>query len=398
METRDDAGHPRRWLILGVLVISLMVVVLDNTVLNVALKAIADPAHGLGATQSELAWSINSYTLVFAGLLFTWGVFGDRHGHKRIMMLGMVLFGLASLASAYAQTPEQLITARALMGIGGAAILPATLSIISNVFSAAERARAIGVWAGSVGLAIAIGPVVGGALLEQFWWGSVFLINVPILLGGLILSLVLVPESRDPKPGRIDLVGVGLSILGLVTLVYGIIEGGESGDWASPATWGPILGGALILIAFIGYESRAAFPALDVTLFRKPRFSAAVAIVGLVFFGAMGTFFFGSFYLQLARGYTALQAGALMLPFAVAQMSFAPLSSALVKRYGPRLVSAVALLLIASATSGWVLIQSDTPLWLLELMFFVQGVGMALVIPSATESVMSTLPRERAGV
>jgi len=154
-----------------VLVISLLVVVLDNTVLNVALKAISDPAHGLGATQSELEWAINSYTLVFAGLLFTWGVLGDRFGRKRAMLLGMVMFGLASLASAYAQTPAQLIGARALMGIGGAAILPATLSIITNVFDPTERARAIGVWAGAVGLAVAIGPIVGGALLEHFWWG-----------------------------------------------------------------------------------------------------------------------------------------------------------------------------------------------------------------------------------
>ncbi|MGH3648913.1 MAG: MFS transporter, partial [Micromonosporaceae bacterium] len=193
MEPTEAAGHPRRWSILAVLVVSLLVVVLDNTVLNVAMKSIADPVHGLGATQSELAWSINSYTLVFAGLLFTFGVLGDRFGRKRMLLLGMVLFGLASLASAYAQSPEQLIGARALMGIGGAAILPATLSIITNVFDPKERARAIGVWAGAVGLGVAIGPIVGGALLERFWWGSVFLINVPILLVGLAVAALLVP-------------------------------------------------------------------------------------------------------------------------------------------------------------------------------------------------------------
>jgi EmrB/QacA subfamily drug resistance transporter len=394
----ETAAHPRRWSILAVLVISLLVVVLDNTVLNVAMKAISDPAHGLGATQSELEWAINSYTLVFAGLLFTWGVLGDRFGRKRAMLLGMVMFGLASLASAYAQTPAQLIGARALMGIGGAAILPATLSIITNVFDPTERARAIGVWAGAVGLAVAIGPIVGGALLEHFWWGSVFLINVPILLFGLVAAAFMVPESRNPQPGRIDLVGVGLSILGLVALVYGIIEGGDSGDWGKPEVWGTILAGVLLLAGFIAYERRISFPALDVGLFRDPRFSAAAATVGLVFFGAMGSFFFGAFYLQLVRGYTALEAGLMFLPFAGAQMVFAPLSSSLVKRYGPKAVSAVAMLLLSVAIGGFVFVTADTPVWLLLSFFFVQGIAMACVIPSATESVMSTLPREKAGV
>lgn len=398
MEPTESGGHPRRWSILAVLVISLLVVVLDNTVLNVAMKAIADPVHGLGATQSELAWSINSYTLVFAGLLFTFGVLGDRYGRKRMLLLGMVLFGLSSLASAYAQTPEQLIGARALMGIGGAAILPATLSIITNVFDPKERAKAIGVWAGSVGLAVAIGPIVGGALLERFWWGSVFLINVPILLAGLVVATLLVPESRNPHPGRIDAIGVGLSILGLVALVYGIIEGGETGNWGTLTVWGPVALGAALLAAFIAYERSISFPALDVKLFRDPRFSAAVAIVGLVFFGAMGTFFFASFYLQLVRGNTPLEAGVMLLPFAVAQLMFAPVSANLVKRYGPRAVSAVAMLLVAVATGGFVIVQADTSIWFLELCFFVQGTGMALVIPSATESVMSSLPREKAGV
>ncbi len=183
-----NTGHPRRWSILAVLVVSLLIVVLDNTVLNVALRTIADPIHGLGASQSQLEWSINSYTLVFAGLLFTWGVLGDRIGRRRMLTLGMITFGLASLASAYSHTPDQLIFARALMGIGGAAVLPATLSIISNVFDPRERGKAIGIWAGSVGLGVAIGPVLGGALLEKFWWGSVFLINVPIVVVGVILD------------------------------------------------------------------------------------------------------------------------------------------------------------------------------------------------------------------
>src|SRR5215212_6209256 len=222
-------GHPRRWTILGVLIVSLLVVVLDNTILNVALKTIADPREGLGASQSDLEWSINSYTLVFAGLLFTAGLLGDRLGRRRMLTVGLAVFGTASLASAYAQTPGQLIGARALMGLGAAAIMPATLAIISTVFDPRERGRAIGVWAGAVGLAVAIGPIVAGLLLERFWWGSVFLINVPIVIAGLVAIAILVPESRDPRPGRIDIGGVLLSIVGLVVLVYGIIDGGEHG-------------------------------------------------------------------------------------------------------------------------------------------------------------------------
>ncbi|HLL68499.1 MAG TPA: MFS transporter [Micromonosporaceae bacterium] len=397
MDVPGNTGHPRRWAILGVLVVSLLVVVLDNTVLNVAMRTIADPVHGLGATQSELEWSINSYTLVFAGLLFTFGVLGDRSGRRRMLLIGMVVFGLASLVSAYAQDAGQLIAARALMGIGGAAVLPATLSIISNVFDPRERAKAIGAWAGAVGLGVAIGPVVGGALLERFWWGSVFLINVPIVVLGVLAIIALVPESRDPRPGRIDLLGVALSIIGLVALVYGIIDGGEHG-FARLQSSGAIVFGLLVLAAFVLVERRVAYPSLDVGLFRNPAFSAAVASVGLVFFAAMGVMFFAAFYMQAVRGYSPLQAGLLFLPFAAAQLIFAPLSAALVRRYGPKLVCTVGLLLVAAALGAFAFIGETTPIWALCVVLGVQGIGMANVMPPATESIMSTLPREKAGV
>jgi DHA2 family multidrug resistance protein-like MFS transporter len=393
----DHTGHPRRWAILGVLVVSLLVVVLDNTVLNVAMRVIADPVEGLGATQGELEWSINSYTLVFAGLLFTAGVVGDRIGRRRVLMISLVLFGLSSLASAYAQDPGQLIAARALMGIGGAGVMPATLSIISTVFDPRERARAIGVWAGAVGLAVAVGPVVAGLLLERFWWGSVFLINVPIVIAGLVAIVLLVPESRDPHPGRLDLVGVLLSIVGLVMLVYGIIDGGEHG-FDRLRSFGPMIAGVVVLAAFVWYESRLRFPSLDVRLFRNPAFSAAVGSVGLVFFATMGTFFFSTFYLQLVRGYTPLQTGLMLLPFAASQLIFAPRSAALVRRHGPKAVCAVGLSLVTVALAGMAFLEVDTPLWILGVLFFLMGAGMANVMPPATESVMSTLPREKAGV
>jgi EmrB/QacA subfamily drug resistance transporter len=393
----EHTGHPQRWPILGVLVVSLLVVVLDNTILNVALRTIADPEAGLGATQSELQWSINSYTLVFAGLLFTFGVVGDRIGRKRVLIAGMAIFGLGSLLSAYAQTPAQLIWARALMGLGGAAIMPQTLSIITNVFEPRERGRAIGIWAGAVGLAVAIGPITGGLLLNHFWWGSVFLINVPIVLGGVVAMVALVPESRNPRPGRLDPLGVLLSIIGLVVLSYGIIEGGERGTWLDPAVLGPIALGAVVLALFGLHEARSDHPAFDVRLFRDPRLSAAVGSIAFCFFAASGMFFFGTFYLQSVRELSPLAAGAMLLPFAAAQLMFSPTSAAMVKRYGPKVVCTAGMLLVAVALAGYVLVDQTSPLWVFGLIAFVQGAGMANVMPPATESVMSALPREKAG-
>jgi EmrB/QacA subfamily drug resistance transporter len=283
------------------------------------------------------------------------------------------------------------------MGIGGAAIMPVTLSIISNVFDPSERPKAIGVWAGAVGLAVAIGPILGGVLLERFWWGSVFLINVPIIAVGLVAVALLVPESRNPDAGRVDVVGVLLSVAGLVGLVYGIIDGGEHG-FGRPSVWAWIVGGLAVLAAFVAWERRLAFPSLDVRLFRDPRFSAATAAIGLVFFAGMGSFFFMAFYLQLVRGYTPLETGWLLLPFAAAQLVFAPRSAAMVRRYGAKAVSAVGLVLTAAALGGMALVGVETPIWIVAALFFVQGAGMANIMPPAMESIMSSLPRERAGV
>jgi EmrB/QacA subfamily drug resistance transporter len=380
-----------------VLVVSLLVVVLDNTVLNVALKVLSDPQHGLGATQGQLEWAINSYTLVFAGMLFTFGVLGDRLGRKKILIGGLVLFALTSLVSAYAHNPGQLIAARAVMGMAGAAIMATTLPIITNVFDPRERAKAIGTWAGAVGIGVALGPIVGGALLENFWWGSIFMINLPIIAVGLVFVTTIVPDSKNPTPGRVDLPGVLLSIVGLAALVYGIIEGGESG-FDTMSVWAWIALGVAALAAFVWWENRTDHPSLDVSLFRIPRFSAAVSLVGISFFAAMGVFFFISFYLQLVRGYTPLQTGLLMLPFAAAQLVFAPMSASMVKRFGGKAVSAFGISVVSLATLGYLLMDETSPLWIVVLMFFVFGMGMANIMPPATESIMASLPREKAGV
>jgi EmrB/QacA subfamily drug resistance transporter len=387
----------RRWIILSVLIISLVAIVLDNTVLNIALKTISEPKGGLGASQSQLEWAINSYTLVFAGLLFTFGVIGDRIGRKRMLMIGMTMFGLASLLSSYAQTPTQLILARALMGLGGAAVMPQTLSIITTVFDPKERPRAIGIWAGAVGLAIAAGPIAGGLLLDHFWWGSVFLINVPLTAVGVIAILFVVPESRSRAPGRIDYLGVLLSIAGLVLVVFGIIQGGDTGSWLRLDVLGPVFGGLAVLAAFGWYESRIEHPSLDVRLFRDPRLSSAAGAIALVFFALAGAFFFTSFYLQNVRGYSPLHAGLLTIPLAAGQLLCAPRSAVLVRRFGAKIVCASGLLLVAVAMIGYHLLGTGTPIWVLEITFFIQGAGMGTVMPPATESIMSVVPRDRGG-
>jgi len=389
--------YRRRWVILSVLIVGLLAIVIDNTVLNVALKTIAEPRGGLGASQSQLEWAINSYTLVFAGLLFTFGVIGDKIGRKRMLMIGLVLFGLASLLSAYSRTPEQLIFARAAMGLGGAAVMPQTLSIISNVFEPAERPRAIGLWATAVGIGIATGPVLGGVLLAHFWWGSVFLINVPVTAFGVIAAAILVPESRNHETGGIDYVGVLLSIAGLVLLVYGIVQGGDTASWLRPDVLGPIAGGLAVLAAFARYEMRIAHPSLDVRLFRDRRLSASVGAIALAFFGMGGVFFFTSFYLQNVRGYSPLAAGLLTVPFAVGQLLASPRSAGLVRRYGAKVPSTVGMFVMAAVIACYATLGTATPIWVLGLMFAVQGAAIGVIMPTATAAVMDVLPRERAG-
>src|SRR6202008_1116538 len=378
----------------------------DNPVLNVPMKTIAEPRGGLGASQSQLEWAINSYTLVFAGLLFTFGVIGDKVGRKRMLIIGLALFGIASLLSAYSRTPEQLIFARAAMGLGGAAVMPQTLSIISNVFEPAERPRALGLCAMAVGLGFATGPVLGGLLLDHFWWGSVFLINVPVTAVGAVLAAILVPESRNREAGGIDFVGVLLSIAGLVLLVYGIVQGGDSASWLHLGVIGPIVGGLAVLAVFAWYEARIQHPSLDVRLFRDRRVSASIGSLGLVFFGMGGVFFFTRFYLQNVPGYTPLGAGLLTVPFAAGQLVgpcaagqllMSPRSARMVQRYGAKVVGATGMFVMAAAIAGYATLGTDSPIWLLGVLFGIQGAAIGVSMPAATAGVTDGLARQRAG-
>jgi EmrB/QacA subfamily drug resistance transporter len=394
-----SAIQRRRWIILGVLVVGLLAIAIDNTVLNVALKTIASPANkgGIGASQSELEWAINSYTLVFAGLLFTFGVVGDRIGRKRVFMAGLILFGLGSLFSAYSHSPDLLIGARAVMGLGAAAVMPQTLSIISHVFEPGERAKAIGIWAAAVGIGVAVGPVLGGLLLTHFWWGSVFLINVPVTIVGVLAAAFLIPESRNAEHAGIDFVGVLASILGLVLLVFGIVQGGDGVSWLSIGVLGPALGGLVVLGIFGWYESRIQHPSLDVRLFKSRSLSAAIGSIALLFFGLGGVYFFSSFYLQNARGYSPLATGLLVVPFAAAQFALSPRSASLVSRFGVRPVILACMLLNAISIGGWAFLGVDSPIWIVAVLFLIQGAAFGVAVPAATSSVMEALPRERAG-
>ncbi|MDC0768351.1 MFS transporter [Streptomyces sp. HD] len=393
-----EAVHRRRWAILGVLMLSLLIVVLDNSILNVAIKTISTPAPtGLGATQSELEWAINAYTLVFAGLLFSAGLLGDRLGRKKVLLGGLTVFGIGSALAAFSGSPGELIAFRAVMGLGAAFVMPATLAVLMNVFERDEQPKAIGIWAGGVGLAIAIGPITGGVLLDHFWWGSVFLINVPIVLLALALMLWLVPDSRDPNPGRIDPIGVVLSVVGLVLLVYGIIKGGQLADFTDPTVLATIAAGLAVLAGFVVFEKRSDHPSIDVTYFRNKVFSAAVGVIALVFFALMGVTFFSVFYTQSVRGYSPLQTGLLMLPLAAAQMIFAPRARLLVDRFGNRATTTGAMLLIAATLAAFATFETDTPIWLLEVVFFLMGAAMAHIMTPISVVIMQALPREKAG-
>ncbi|MFD7519055.1 DHA2 family efflux MFS transporter permease subunit [Streptomyces niveus] len=393
-----EAVHKRRWAILGVLMFSLLIVVLDNSILNVAVKTISSPEPvGIGATQSELEWAINSYTLVFAGLLFTSGLLGDRVGRKKVLLFGTAVFGLGSALAAMSGSPGELVAYRALMGFGAAFVMPATLAVLMNVFERDEQPKAIGIWAGSVGLGIAIGPITGGVLLEHFWWGSIFLINVPVVIVALIAMWFLVPDSKDPRPGRVDPVGVLLSIVGLVLLVYGIIRAGELADFTDATVLASTLGGVAVLTVFVVHQKRSDHPSIDMSSFKKPAFSAAVAAIALVFFALMGVTFFSAFYLQSVRGYSALDSGLLILPLAVAQMVFAPRARLVVERFGARAVCTGGMLLVAVGLAAFALFDATTPVWVLCVVFFVQGAGMAHIMPPVTVTVMQSLPREKAG-
>ena len=387
--------HPHRWRVLGVLVVSLLVVVLDNTILNVALKTIQ---QDLASTQDELIWAINGYSLAFAALLFTWGVLGDRYGRKRVLVIGLSLFAASSALCAFSSSPGELIAFRVLMGTFGACVLPVSLAIITVVFPPNERGRAIGLWSASVGGAVALGPIVGGVLLEHpqwfNWligndWGSVFFINVPLIGIGLVGIIAVVPESKNPNPRRFDPQGLVLSVVGLLALVYGI----QRGDWGDWTTYLWIGLGLAVLAGFVWFESRTSHPSIDLALFKIRSFWVSLAGVSLSFGALQGTILFLAFYYQLVRGWSPLQSGLLTLPFAIGQLIAAPRSGKMVDRFGARrvIITGISITTVAMVMIG--LTPQHAALWYLLLTGFLFGFGLGNVVaPSTTRMTLATPP------
>lgn len=392
----EAAVHARRWLILSVLCLSLLMVIIDNTIVNVALPTLSTE---LDASTTELQWIVDAYTLVFSALLLAFGHFGDRFGRKLALQLGLVLFALTSAMAAMATTSGQLIGARALMGIGAAFVFPATLAILVNVFTdRKERAAAIGIWSACTGVAVALGPVVGGYLLEHFAWGSIFLVNLPLAALAIIAGWFLVPTSRDPQTGSMDHLGLLLSATGVVLVVWAIIEAPHRG-WADTVILVSGVFGILVLAAFVTWERRVRHPLLDVGLFRNARFTAASLSVAAAFFALFGFIFLITQYLQMVQGYSPLEAGLRTLPFAIATGATSPLAIVAMHRWGSKIVVAGGL---AVMSLGFVLasrIEVDTPYTGLTLISMVTiAIGLGLTTGPATESIMGALPEEKAGV
>ena len=390
----QELVYRRRWWILAVLCLSLVVITLDNTILNVALPTLV---RDLDASNSQLQWMVDSYTLVFAGLLLTAGSLGDRFGRKGALQIGLTVFAVGSALSALAQDPNQLIATRALMGVGGAFIMPATLSILTNVFPAEERGRAIGVWAGVSGLGVALGPLLGAFLVQHFGWHEIFTVNLPIVAVALIAGAFLLPTSKDPAAPKLDLPGAALSIAGLGT------KKKKHNKTPTPARTDPTIPPALPaglppMVLFAIRELHTDPPMLDVTFFKNPRFTAASSAITLVFFAMFGYSFLLTQYFQFVLGYSAAETGVRMLPLALTMMVTAPLSSRIVERVGTKLVVFTGLGLVAASLALQLGLTADSGYGAVVWRMVLLALGMGLTMAPATESIMGSLPLAKAGV
>ncbi|NLF01631.1 MAG: MFS transporter [Anaerolineales bacterium] len=389
-----ETVHKNRWKTLAVLSLSMMIIGLDNTIVNVALPTLQGR---FSATASDLQWIVDAYLLVFAAALLTMGTLGDRFGRKRALQGGLVLFGASSAAVLLAGGVTDLMVLRVLMGLGAALIMPATLSIITNVFPLAERGRAIGVWAGTAALGIGLGPLVGGLLLEVFSWNSVFLINVPVAALALALGIRLVPDSRDREPGSFDMLGALLSAGALLAFVWAVIEAPSRGwtDWMVLACFAA----AIVLAAgFVMWERRVASPMLDLTFFRNRRFSIGSLAISVIFFSLMAAIFGLTQYLQFAHGLSALKAGATMVPLALGLMVSATNSSRLVRRFGTTHVMAGGMVMLALVLSTTVFWSPELTVWAIVAWWFLLGTSLGSVMAPATDAVMGSVPLAKAGV
>jgi MFS transporter, DHA2 family, multidrug resistance protein len=391
-----DAVHRRRWGILAVLCLSVFLAVVDNTIVNVALPTISRQLH---ATTSELQWIVDAYSLVFAALLLVGGSLGDRYGRKGALQVGLAAFAGFSACAGLSGSIGVLIVARCLMGLAAALIFPATLAILSHTFTnAKERAAAIGVWTGVTGLAVALGPLTGGLLLQHFSWGSVFFVSIPIAGVALALGAWLVPTSRDPTAPRLDLVGFVLSIAGVAAVIYTTI-GAPAHGWLGPATLAGYGAGLTLLAAFAVWELRVAEPMLDITLFRNIRFSAASFSITVAFFGLFGFIFLITQYFQLVHGYSPLSAGVHTLPFALGVGAAAPVAPILARRLGTKIIVPAGLMLMGAGFFVASTVGSDTPFFGPVIgSMLLMAIGLGLATAPSTDAILAVLAPGKAGV
>ncbi|MFE9251556.1 MFS transporter [Streptomyces sp. NPDC007088] len=394
MKQEPSTAAPRgTGLVLALLGVFLLVVMMDNTIVNVALRAVQEQ---LDASNSQLQWAVDSYILIYAALMFPAGILADRYGRKRVLLTGLAVFGASSALSAFSSSPDQLILWRAVMGLGGAVVPPATLSIIRDTFPAGRQGRAMGVWSAIGGSSVAFGPLVGGLLLERFWWGSVFLVNVPVVVLAGALALWALPESRAATRRRLDVPGILLSVAGAATLVFGVIRGGETGWWAWDTT-GLVVAGLVILGLFVLVERRRAEPTIDVSLFRNRAFVSGTLSMALAFFTVTGGTYLLVFYSLLIRGDSTLQFGLVLLPVAVGSVAAALAANALTRVRGPRFT---VLLGLGSLTVAFVILyflDARTPLPVIEVALLLAGVGIGSVMATTTPLVMAVVEPGKAG-
>jgi DHA2 family multidrug resistance protein-like MFS transporter len=386
--------HARRWFLLAVMCLSLVLVVMSVSGLNTALPTIQ---QDLGASASELQWIVDAYAVLFAGLLLSAGAIGDRFGRRGALLGGLAVFGLGSLLGGLAGNASQLIASRAVMGIGAAFIMPATLSLITSIFPPEERPRAIAVWAGFAGAGASIGPIVTGGLLEGFWWGSTLLVNVPVVLAIVAAVAAFAPNSRDDTNTPLDPIGALLSLVGLSSLIFAIIQGPEDG-WTSGLVLAAFLVAGVVLASFVVWERRSDHPMLPLSLFRDRRFSTGSGVITISFFVMFGFFFLITQYLQFARGYSALEAGLAGLPASLAFLVFSPRSAGLVDRYGAHRVMALGLAIVAGAFAVLTTLTTDTPYLVIGAAFALLGAGMSITAAPATSEIMTSVPLSKAGV
>jgi EmrB/QacA subfamily drug resistance transporter len=384
----------RRWAILALLCINLVIVVIGNTSLNVAIPRLSEDLH---ASNTALQWMVDSYSLVFAGLLLTAGSLGDRFGRKGALQLGLVIFALSSLAAAMSHSSGQVIAARAVMGLGGAFVMPSTLSMISNVFPIEERPKAIAIWAGVAGAGGAVGPLASGFLLGHYWWGSTFLVNIPIILAAIVFGRFLLPKSSDPTDAPLDFVGAVLSILGMSALVYAIIEAPGHG-WLSGQSLVTFGIAVVVLGAFALWERSLDQPMLDLSFFADRRFSISSAGIMLLFFALFGTLFLATQYLQLIAGYSPLESGVRLLPQSVVMVLLAPQAPKLVMRFGANRVASAGLIVIAASLSTLAAWGSGTSYAFILGSLVVMAAGMAFTMAPLTAELMGSIPPAKAGV